>query len=226
VIPEIRTEVRERGITRLCHFTPSRNLGHIARGDMGLLSTAKLEADERRLFNATDLRRFDGRKTHISCSVEYPNAWYFDIAAANEHLFHDWVVLAVEPDPLWDDVTLFCPNNAAKSYGAGLMAGYAAFSAMFADHVGKYRRGAKALWCPTDEQAEVMVKDQIPLVLIKAVIVRDVGQAKREAVRLEMLKIKPESFTWLVAPVLFRKWELSSYLQSGRRPSEELWVPG
>jgi len=226
VILEIRAEVSQLGITRLCHFTPSRNLGHIARGELGVLSTAKLEEDERRLFNPTDLQRLDGRKTHISCSVEYPNAWYFDLAAEKEQLFHDWVVLAVDPDPLWAEDTLFCPNNAAKSLGAGLTAGHAGFQRMFAQRVGNYRRQVvRGAWCPTDEQAEVMVKDQIPMDLINAVIVRDVSQAKREALRLEVLKIGPAKFNWVVAPVLFEKYQLSSYLKIGQRPAEEPWAP-
>jgi len=226
MIPEIRSEALQRGITRLCHFTPSRNLAHIARGEAGILSTAKLEEDERRLFNPTDLQRWDGRKTHISCSIEYPNAWYFDVAAGKDRLFRDWVIPALKPDPLWADGTLFSPQNASKNGGAGLEPGYAGFQRLYARQVGNYRRqAARSPACPTDEQAEVMVQDQIPMELIRAVIMRDAGQAKREALRLELMGIDPAMFNWMVAPELFEKHQLSSYIQSGRRPVEEPWAP-
>jgi hypothetical protein len=76
----IKKKVRQRGVTRLCHFTPSRNLIHIASGVTGILATKKLEAEERKLYTPTDLLRFDGHAGFISCSLEYPNAWYFDKA--------------------------------------------------------------------------------------------------------------------------------------------------
>ncbi len=37
MIADIRASAHVRGITRLCHFTPSRNLMHIATDPNGLL---------------------------------------------------------------------------------------------------------------------------------------------------------------------------------------------
>lgn len=220
----VRAAAQERGISRICHFTPSRNLAHIARGQIGILSTKKLEEQERRDFNPTDLARLDGYKTHISCSVEFPNAWYFSKAAEKDRLFTDWVVLAIEPNYLWDDETLFCPYNAAKRYGAGVRADLQGFESMFAPAVGGYSRTPRrAQCCPTDEQAEVLVKDVIALKHVQSVIVHSVEQAKREAVRLEMSGTDPGTFQWRIAPTLFQKWELHQYLEGGRRPTEERW---
>jgi len=109
----ILEEAVQRGITRLCHFTPSRNLAHILSGGLGILATKHLKDDERALYNATDLARLDGHEDHICCSIEYPNAWYFDRAKDREPLFRDWVVLLINPRYLWEDGTKFCPRNAA-----------------------------------------------------------------------------------------------------------------
>jgi hypothetical protein len=221
----VRAAAQERGVSRLCHFTPSRNLAYIAKGRLGILSTKKLEESERKVFNPTDLLRLDGHKSHISCSVEYPNAWYFSKAAEKDRLFTDWVVLAIAPNYLWDDETLFCPYNAAKGYGAGVRPDLAGFERMFAESVMSYSRTAlRAQCCPTDEQAEVLVKDVIQLSHVHAVIVHSAEQAKREAVRLEMLGVNPGAFQWRVGPVLFQKWELHKYLEAGRRPAEEIWT--
>jgi len=93
----VETEVKARGITRLCHFTPSRNLAQIVAGKTGILATSKLQEDERSVYTATDLQRLDGFREHICCSIEYPNAWYFEKARGKELLFKDWVVLLVTP---------------------------------------------------------------------------------------------------------------------------------
>ena len=91
----IQNDVLRRGITRLCHFTPSRSLAHILATGAGVLPTRLLKEEERLLFNPTDLQRLDGHVDHICCSIEYPNAWYLDRARATETLFRDWVILFV-----------------------------------------------------------------------------------------------------------------------------------
>ena len=52
----IQANAMRRGITRLCHFTPSRNLGHIAEDRAGILASKHLGEDEKAVFNPTDLR--------------------------------------------------------------------------------------------------------------------------------------------------------------------------
>ena len=117
---EICAAAIERGISRLCHLTPLRNLVHIATGD-GLLSTEQLADSDRRDFNRQDLERFDNRPDHICCSIEYPNGWYLrqrrrDLSR-DTALFPDWVCLALDPKHLWADKTLLCPRNAAAQGG-------------------------------------------------------------------------------------------------------------
>ena len=223
----IELSARARGISRICHFTPSRNLQHIAAGQIGILSTASLRADERRAFNPTDLKRYDGKQGHVCCSIEYPNAWYFDKARANEPIFPDWVVLLVKPDYLWKEGTLFSPGNAAAGFGANIRSGFEGFESLFGERVAGtnnrvwVRSPAHMPACPTDQQAEVLVEDRIMLEDVIAVAVPDVEQAEKERVRLEINQQDPDLFQFVVAPAMFSKWDLGKAIQYGVKPSEK-----
>lgn len=225
------TKVRKRGITRLCHFTPSRNLVHIATDPTGLLSSAHLARAEKAVFNATDRARLDGFPDHVCCSIQYPNAWYFRRARGSERLFADWVVLFIDPHHLWEPGTKFCPRNAAANYGAGVGEGDAAFEALFAPSVvGAYRnsyvRSPSHPFClPTDEQAEVLIPDKVAREDIIGIAVQDEAQGRREYARmtqLEVLSIPPI----VVAPEFFEPTSLSSLIRSGKAPKETPLVIG
>lgn len=226
----IRASAQKRGITRLCHFTPSRNLLHIASDPSGLLASAHLKADEKAVFNATDRDRLDGFPDHVCCSIQYPNAWYFRKARDNEQLFADWVVLLIEPHHLWAPGTKFCPRNAAANYGRGVSEGERAFESMFAPSVigahGKTytRLRTHPAWLPTDEQAEVLIPDRVAREDILGVAVADESQAKREHARLTQLLAEAPQI--VIAPDFFQPYRLSPQLRSGRTPAETLFEPG
>ncbi len=227
---KIKAEVERRGITRLCHFTPSRNLGQILSGTFGVLATKSLEKDERHIFTPTDLQRLDRHKDHICCSIEYPNAWYFDKARAKEVLFRDWVILFIDRKYLWKDGTRFSPRNAAASFGREVRSGHLAFEGLFAPTVaGAYNKNyvRTALtpdYCVTDEQAEVLIPDMIALEDVLGLAVHSVEQARNEFVRLLYLQI-PEArvreLRIIVAPDLYDKQKLSRMLKAGQRPEEK-----
>src|SRR5208282_2847743 len=107
----IKEEINRKGITRLCHFTPSRNLSHIANNKKGILATKKLKEDEREVFNPTDIKRYDNHEDFICCSIQYPNVWYFDKAKDKETLFKDWVILFISTKYLLLPDTKFCHRN-------------------------------------------------------------------------------------------------------------------
>jgi len=226
----IRTSVQARAITRLCHFTPSRNLVHIATDPNGLLASARLEDNDKAVFNATDRARLDGFPDHVCCSIQYPNAWYFRKARGNEHLFTDWVVLLLKAHHLWATGTKFCARNAAAGYGSGVAEGAPAFDAMFAPSVvGAYskhytRSTSHPAWLPTDEQAEVLIPDRVAREDILGVAVVDQAQAKREHARLTQLAVEVPAI--VVAPDFFQASWLSSQLRSGRAPVETLFQVG
>lgn len=226
----IRTSARARSITRVCHFTPSRNLMHIATDPNGLLASARLKEDEKAVFNATDRERLDGFPDHVCCSIQYPNAWYFRKARDNESLFADWVVLLIKPHHLWAGGTKFCPRNAAANFGRGVGEGEAAFESMFAPSVtGAYgrsysRSSTHPAWLPTDEQAEVLIPDRVAREDILGVAVEDDAQAKREHARLTQLQVEVPAI--VIAPDFFRPHWLSARLRNGQVPAETLYRPG
>lgn len=229
MITEIKIDTKQRGITRLCHFTPSRNLAHIASGASGILSTQSLKDDERSVFTATDLSRFDNHEGHICCNIEYPNAWYFDKARSAEVLFKDWVVLLINPKFLWLNGTKFCPRNAAANYGREIKEGADAYRALFKDSVqgtggNKFNRNSNHLMCcPTDEQAEVLIPDRIPLEDILGIVAYSEDQVKNELSRFGQLGISEGRFKFIIAPTMFQKRALSICIRSGVRPAEKLW---
>lgn len=232
---EVLGEAQRRGITRLCHFTPLRNLVHIATGD-GLLSTEQLRESERAVFNQQDLERLDEHPDHISCSVEFPNVWYLrqrqrDTRGA-DRLFPDWVCICIEPHHLWRDDSLFCPRNAAAARGRLVRGGVETFRSLYAElvdgaHGQQFTRTLERVPpCPTDEQAEVLIYRRIPLDDVQTVVVIDEAQAKRTFIGLEQLGVSPNRLPYAICPEFFDPLALSRLLRHGERPVERVWDPG
>lgn len=218
-------------ITRLCHLTPFRNLVHIA-GDDGLVSTAQLSKRDRDIFNQQDLERLDAHPDHISCSIEYPNAWYLRTrrreGGAEGRLFPDWVCVCIEPHHLWADDTLFCPRNAATGGGYLIGSGVETFAKLYADSTtgayGKvFTRERLPRACPTDDQAEVLVHRHIPLNDVLQVVVADAAQAKRTFYGLEQLGLGGVLFEYALCPEFFQPQRLSALLRAGKPPVEVAW---
>lgn len=214
--------VAQRGITRLCHFTPSRNLAHIMSDVRGVLASRHLEDDESAVFNPTDKYRLDGYPDHVCCSIQYPNGWYFRKARAADPLFLDWVVLLIGTHYLWRLGTKFSPRNAAAKRGGLVRTGWAAFNSLFADRVEgvqTYHRGPDHPdWLPTDEQAEVLIPDKIGLSDVSGIVVYNEDQAAREASRLNLIGVTVPRI--LIVPEFFQPEVLSRGLRAGRVPSE------
>ena len=226
----IQVDAAWRGITRLCHFTPSRNLGHIAVDPIGVLASKHLRGDEKTIFNPTDQKRLDGHPDHVCCSIQYPNAWYFEKARARELVFRDWVVLLLEAHYLWGVGTKFCPRNAAAKSGCLIGEGVEAFKALFAQTVEGYQGALRRrsprhhAFLPTDEQAEVLIPDRIERQDVIGVAVQDDAQARREVTRLKHLgKIPPRI---VIVPQFFDPHELNALLRAGEIPFEREHLQG
>ena len=219
---DLRAHAIRRGITRLCHFTPSRNLAHIMNDVRGVLASCHLADDESAIFHPTDKDRLDGYPDHVCCSIQYPNGWYFKKARTLDTLFLDWVVLLIDRHYIWQPGTKFCPRNAAARHGRLVRDGVAAFEALFAtsvDGVKTYRRGPEHPDClPTDEQAEVLIPDQVGLSDVNGFVVRDEEQAAREASRLHLMHVPIPRI--VIVPEFFEPQALSRRLRTGRIPAE------
>jgi ssDNA thymidine ADP-ribosyltransferase, DarT len=227
----IRAEAERRTITRLAHFTPTRNLVHIATGK-GLLSTMELEK-HRDAFNQQDLERLDGFPDHISCGIEYPNSYYVRRKRRNargeERLFPDWVCLLIEPHYLWHEDTLLCPHNAAGACGTAVRGGLECFESMFADQVEApqrtWHRADHPDCCPTDAQAEVLVHRFIPLEDVQAIAVETTDQARDTYARLRQLGAPVEQLPFIIAPAFYEPTGLAVGLSRAQRPVESPWHP-
>lgn len=221
---KIKALVEKRGITRICHITPSRNILSIAKGEEGILSTTRLRVDERKVFNPNDLARYDGHPDKICCTIQYPNAWYLSNKQALDAVWGDWVILMINPCYLWQMGTLFCPLNAASGHGQHIAEGLEGFKALYAptvtDRKGRtFARGPNHLASlPTNEQAEVLVPNQIQPVDILAIGVKDEAQAVRERQRLHMIGYScPEI---VVVSDFFKPYQLSRQVREGNMPGE------
>src|SRR4051812_34918990 len=93
----IREESMRRGITRLCHFTPSRKLAHIMTATTGLRPVADLESSDPDLLDPNDVYRADNRRDALNCSIEYPNIWMLQKVREKPSSFRDWAVLFISP---------------------------------------------------------------------------------------------------------------------------------
>lgn len=222
----IQTDVRQRGITRLCHFTRSEKLAHMLAQTQAILPTQELRERYPDLLDVTDTQRLDGRLDYSCCSIEYPNTWYLSKIKAHSTPFRDWIILCLDPCLVWERVALFSPRNAAAQYGDLLRPGWQGWIALFRPEVqgagGKVR--SRTLYhlrcCPTDDQAEVLIPGAISKSYIRTVIVADTAQAHRQQVRYRVLRLEAD-FEWRVAPALFTSaW--SAAVRQGRRPEEQL----
>lgn len=227
---KIQNECRCRGITRLCHFTQSRNLAHILGDCNGILSTRSLRAMGLP-YSPTDEGRHDRREHLICCSLEFPNAFYFANARGRDRLFKDWVVLMIKPDFLWQSGTEFCPTNAATAGGTHIRGGYDGFISLFADTVpgtlgNFFKRSPKHLQCaPTNIQAEVLVPDPIPVDAIMAIAVENEEQASKELCRARLQGLSINKGI-LVAPDFYQAQSLAHAIQSGNRVKEPFFNNG
>ncbi len=209
----------KRGVTRLCHFTKFQSLTHIICSANGILSRESIRQD---IKNVVDEARYDGELDYICCSVQYPNSWFLDIAMNRntDKLFEDWVVMYIDLDILRYRDAKFCPGNASKNNGAYINNHMEKIDEIFADKVPTFsysRTKQMPRFCPTDGQAEILIKDNIPRKCIIGIAVGSEDVAKRV---YAMLKINNRSeIPIYIAPnVLTTEW--SKMIRNGYMPNE------
>ena len=211
-INDIRAEASERQISRLAHFTPLRNLVHIATDDEGLRSTLALEADERAAFNQQDLERLDGYPDHISCAIEFPNAYYFRKkrrdARGVSRIFPRWVCLLIEPHHLWQETTLLFHITRPGGVASTSPPGSSTSGPCSLPRSRRRRQPGKgsasrgrALRMP---RPRCWAHRRIPLADIKAIGVEDSGQAADTFEVLKQLNAPVESIPFIVCPDFYK----------------------
>lgn len=210
--------LRNRGVTRLCHFTKLKNLVHIIAGNEGILASSAIRPDTQ---DAKDPERYDGELDYVCCSVEYPNSWYLVKAQKRDadQIFKGWVVVFIDLSVLECRMIKFCPCNAAKNRGAYIQDDISQIGSLFASpNVRNWTRPPRMLTCcPTDDQAEILIKGNIPSSFIKGIGVCCQDDAK---IAYSMLKTfgKSDIPIYMAPDVLDTKW--STQVRAGIRPDE------
>ena len=182
---KIRKIVEDRNIKCLYHYTRLRNINSILAD--GIMSRSKMDKTGME-YDYSDDERLDGMEDRISLSVGFPNYKTF---YKKRQLFEDeiWVVLALNPDILWELDCLFNKNNAASMQMRNESVEYRktpeAFESMFED---EERDNELPSWYTTDVQAEVLVLDFIDPKYIKYINVKDSKDKRKVMSELNWLK--------------------------------------
>lgn len=177
--PEFQKEIATRGIKYLIHFTPTINLWSIMEHGK-LLCRETLESlnieetDVLDYAEFTDEVRFDDKR-YINLSISFPNTFLFSrfIQKTSSEPHIVWTVLKIDPKYIYHRNTLFSITNAANSHNKrtyGITGDIAKFRMMFSPNFNvvsftssrMVTRGQLAPQYPTDVQAEVLVRDEIP----------------------------------------------------------------
>jgi len=208
--------LKNRDVTRLCHFTKVRSLIHILTDDFGIRATdfinldVKQQNDKERLDNATD---------YVCCSLQYPNSWYWRQAKDRDvdKVFQEWVVLSIDLAILKNVDFKFCPNNAATSGGISICDNLADIKTMFLPKNGRFVRSSCMLkCCPTNDQAELLVHKNISHRFINRIIVGDQNCANH--VTSILLTINKAIPVYIAPDVCNINW--SKMVRNGQVPLE------
>jgi hypothetical protein len=213
-----------RGVTRLCHFTKFQSLTHIIPSEEGILASSSIRQDTK---NVTDRERYDNELDYVCCSVEYPNSWFLQNAMKKNNtdiLFGDWIVLYIDLNILNYKTSKFCPCNASKGRGAYINGNMEEVESIFESSVPTfpYPRSLKMLAsCPTDGQAEILIKDNIPREYIIGIATKNEDVAKRVYAMLKMYGVERIPI-YVAQDIITPEW--SKMIKDGRRPDETMCV--
>ena len=208
-----------QGVTRLCHFTKFQSLTHIATSTDGIMASSSIRQDTK---NVIDKARYDGELDYVCCSVQYPNSWIMTKAIQDntDKIFRDWVVLYVDLSILKYKNAKFCPCNASRANGAYLKDNMNDVKSIFAASVPtfKHPRSPRMLpCCPTDGQAEILIKNNIPREYIIGITVGNEDVAKRAYAMLKLCGMEHTPI-YIAPDVMTPNW--SNIIKSGCRPVE------
>lgn len=216
--------VRERNITRLIHFTKTKNLPFILGNDptasSGIVSNNFIS--DKSLLEKVDEKRLDGKEDYICTSVQYPNPYYFkNVKDRDITLFKDWVILEISPSVI-NETSAFCPFNAARGKGIHIKQGIEAFKSIFNHQViipNKYKRNRNLMMpvnLPTDMQAEIMIYKEVSKEHITGLIFPSQEIGDIELLRLKLCGVDTSRYRISYSEDFFKKGqELKRSIEDG-----------
>ena len=221
---QILRRIKELAITRLVHFTRVTSLA-------GIIAAREI-ASTRSLLNrgvngvVNDPRRLDRHRDYVCCSIEYPNVYLLD-DYRKERPEQEWVHLCLTPVLLALPSTRFSPVNAATARGDLVQDGIEGFESMFQPRVsarGRRRQEYRLPNCPTDIQAEVLVRHAVPTWAIVQIVVESDAVKASVAPLLAIWPTDKPLPSWPVEPPtvdvqkdLFDRNELSKTIRGYKR---------
>ena len=215
---------RDRGVTRLIHFTPGRNLPHII-DDGALRPAAELGGDEHAHFTVTDQTRRDGFPDRTCCSIEFPNPYYLRQAQGRPDArpYPDWVALLLTVDLLDRPGSLLSQRNAAA--GTAVPANRSSFQALYAPRVQSHRVYQRSRMhlpeAPTDMQAEALIPRHIDLSQVAGLLFPSMDMLRDVRAHLNQIgRTPPTHWRWLHSPEAFDADRLRRCIYRGIRPEE------
>lgn len=209
-------EVRRRNIKYLIHFTPTRNLYSILELNK-ILSRSRLENLGIEQFDILDLIEFPDKiryddKNYINLSLSGPNTYLFSrfIERTRNDPTINWCVLMINPKHIYDHDTLFSVTNAASNSAKnqfGISGDFTKFNQMFSYKLEiESNNGKRTLFrhrtldhYTTDEQAEILVKDTIPI----DSIINVCFQTKEELAQAKAAMSEFRTTNFIVNPEIF-----------------------
>lgn len=223
---EVYEEIQKRNITRLCHFVHTNSLLHILKNNEGIKAVKYIDKD---ILEQNDHKRLDGKTDFINCSVQYPNWWYLKRVKDNNPVFPDWAILFIDPIVATIKTTQFCKVNAATRCGAYISKGAEAFKELFSEKVGEWVRTREMpLNAPTNDQAEVLVYEHIPVSKIMGVVFENEEIARQKITAWKLMGgpkidvfISPELFDVSTSKKIRRGEE--PFIRPYREESNELY---
>lgn len=212
-----------RGVNRICHFTRAVSLLHIFHSKEGILATAFLKDYSKR---QNDLKRLDNQADYINCSIQYPNTWYLQKIRDKDSIFKDWVILFIDLEILKHRELKFSPCNAATGNGFYISSKFDCLLQMFKNELSigqrKLRRETSMLsCCPTDDQSEILIYQNIPLIYIIGIGVPDENSASDVDARFKTIDIQEYPPLYIAPEIFDTSW--SRKIRQGDRPLEEMW---
>lgn len=213
--------LKHQGVSRLCHFTKLVNLVHIISSEAGIYATKNIDSDIKR---EVDHARYDGQTGYVCSSVEYPNTWFLRKAKERdiESVFKDWIVFCIDLNVLKIRNIKFSPCNASTGSGDYVYSNEDDIGMLFRPFGRRKRTGKMFSCCATDDQAEILVQNNIPRDMISKIIV---GNELAAAQVYSILRVYDmQHISIAIAPdVLNTNW--SRMVRDGKRPAEVEFLP-
>lgn len=138
-------------------------------------------------------------------------------------IFNEWVIIYLNPNVLEEREALFSPCNASKESGRFIENDINRIEYIFANHLSTYsflRPDAMLPCCPTDGQAEVLVKDSIPRKFITGIAVGNSEMARRVYSILNLFCDDQVIKIYLSPDVISTKW--SELARLGKYADEQI----